>query len=93
MDWNDSCIASVSLPHRDAFVLKGALLLQVWTEETYRPTRDLDLLGKGMSNVSYQKVLAEVCSQDVEDDGLSFLSEKIRVERIRDAPLQNRLSG
>jgi hypothetical protein len=26
-------------PHRDSFVLKGALLLQVWTEETYRPTR------------------------------------------------------
>ncbi len=71
-------------PHRDSFVLKGALLLQVWTEETYRPTRDLDLLGKGMSNVSYQKVFSEVCSQDVEDDGLSFPSKTIRVERIRD---------
>lgn len=71
-------------PDRESFVLKGALLLQVWTEETYRPTRDLDLLGKGMSNVSYQKVFAEICSQDVEDDGLSLPSEKIRVERIRD---------
>jgi hypothetical protein len=71
-------------PHRDSFVLKGALLLQVWTEETYRPTRDLDLLGKGMSNMSYQKVFSEVCSQDVEDDGLFFPSETIRVERIRD---------
>jgi len=70
-------------PHRDSFVLNGALLLQVWTEETYRPTRDLDLLGKGMSNVSYRKVFSEVCSQDVEDDGLSFPSETIRVERIR----------
>ena len=28
-------------PHRDLFVLKGALLLQVWTGEIYRPTRDL----------------------------------------------------
>jgi Nucleotidyl transferase AbiEii toxin, Type IV TA system len=28
-------------PHRDSFVLKGALLLQIWTGETYRPTRDL----------------------------------------------------
>ena len=28
-------------PHRNSFVLKGALLLQVWTGETYRPTRDL----------------------------------------------------
>ena len=71
-------------PHRDLFVLKGALLLQVWTGETYRPTRDLDLLGKGISNPSYQKIFSDVCSQDVEDDGLSFLSETIRVERIRD---------
>ena len=71
-------------PHRDSFVLKGALLLQVWTEETYRPTRDLDLLGKGMSNVSYQKAFSEVCSQDVEDDGLSFPTKTIRVERTRD---------
>lgn len=71
-------------PHRDLFVLKGALLLQVWTGETYRPTRDLDLLGRGMPNLSYQKIFSEVCSQDVEDDGLSFRSESIRVERIRD---------
>ena len=71
-------------PHRDSFVLKGALLLQVWTGETYRPTRDLDLLGKGMSNLSYQKIFSDVCSQDVENDGLSFLSETIRAERIRD---------
>lgn len=71
-------------PHRDSFVLKGAFLLQVWTEESYRPTRDLDLLGTGMSNVSYQKVFYEVCAQDVEDDGLSFPPKTIRVERIRD---------
>lgn len=71
-------------PHQDLFVLKGALLLQVLTGESYRPTRDLDLLGKGTPNLSYQKIFAEVCSQDVEDDGLSFLSQTIRVERIRD---------
>jgi predicted nucleotidyltransferase component of viral defense system len=71
-------------PHRDLFVLKGALLLQVWTGETYRPTRDLDLLGNGMPNLSYQKIFSDVCSRDVEDDGLAFLSETIRVERIRD---------
>jgi len=70
--------------HRDSFVLKGALLLQIWTEETYRPTRDLDLLGKGMPNQSYQTIFSDVCSQEVEDDGLSFIPETIRVERIRD---------
>jgi hypothetical protein len=71
-------------PHRDSFVLKGALLLQVWTGETYRPTRDLDLLGTAMSNVNYKKIFSEVCSQEVDDDGLSFLSDTIRIERIRE---------
>ena len=59
-------------------------MLQVWTGETYRPTRDLDLLGKGIPNVTYQKIFSDVCSQDVENDGISFLSETIRIERIRD---------
>lgn len=70
-------------PHRDAFVLKGALLLQLWTAETYRPTRDLDLLGRGPSDINFRKVFSEVCAQTVEDDGLTF-PDKIRVERIRD---------
>jgi predicted nucleotidyltransferase component of viral defense system len=69
--------------HRNSFVLKGALLLQVWTGETYRPTRDLDLLGKA-PHLSYKKIISEVCSQEVEADGLSFLIGTIRVERIRD---------
>ncbi len=71
-------------PHRDAFVLKGALLLQLWTAETYRPTRDLDLLGRVLSDINFRRVFSEVCSQDVEDDGLTFLPDMIRVERIRD---------
>jgi predicted nucleotidyltransferase component of viral defense system len=71
-------------PHRDGFVLKGALLLQLWTSEIYRPTRDLDLLGRGPSDINFRKVFSEVCSQNVEDDGLTFLPDKIRVERIRD---------
>ena len=71
-------------PHRDAFVLKGALLLQLWTAEIYRPTRDLDLLARGPSDINFRKVFSEVCSQNVEDDGLTFLPDTIRVERIRD---------
>src|SRR5436853_1395556 len=82
MDWNDFYIDLAFLPN--SFVLKGALLLQLWTAETYRPTRDLDLLGRGVSNVSYRKIFSEVCSQKVEDDGLTFPPDTIRVERIRD---------
>jgi len=32
---------------RDRFVLKGAMLLRVWSEHPYRTTRDLDLLRLG----------------------------------------------
>ena len=71
-------------PYRDAFVLKGALLLQLWTAEIYRPTRDLDLLGRELSDVNFRKVFSDVCSQNVEDDGLMFLSDTILVERIGD---------
>jgi predicted nucleotidyltransferase component of viral defense system len=71
-------------PHRNGFVLKGALLLQLWTAETYRPTRDLDLLGRVLSDINFRKVFFEVCSQNVEDDGMTFLPDTIRVEKIRD---------
>jgi hypothetical protein len=50
-------------------VLKGALLLQLWTSEVYRPTRDLDLFGKAGPAKGYRKVFADVCAQKVEDDG------------------------
>jgi predicted nucleotidyltransferase component of viral defense system len=71
--------------HRDSFVLKGALLLQLWTSEIYRPTRDLDLLGQATGLAKgYRKVFADVCGEKVEGDGLTFLAETIRIEKIRD---------
>ena len=32
---------------RERFVLKGAMLLRLWSDQPYRATRDLDLLRKG----------------------------------------------
>ena len=44
-------------PHRDGFVLKGALLFDLWTEHPHRPTRDLDLLARGDSSLEkYRKI-------------------------------------
>jgi hypothetical protein len=34
-------------PHRERFVLKGAMLLAFWFDEPHRATRDVDLLGFG----------------------------------------------
>jgi predicted nucleotidyltransferase component of viral defense system len=35
----------------DAFLLKGALLFDLWFDQPHRPTRDIDLLGFGTSEV------------------------------------------
>lgn len=32
---------------RDRFILKGAMLLRLWSDRPYRATRDLDLLRRG----------------------------------------------
>jgi predicted nucleotidyltransferase component of viral defense system len=38
-------------PYRDEFALKGATLFTLWTGQTHRPTKDLDLLGRGSSAI------------------------------------------
>ena len=67
------------------FVVKGAMLLRVWTGEQYRPTKDLDLLGiLDKSPEELNQTFQDVCKLTVEDDGLIFLSETIRVRQIRE---------
>jgi hypothetical protein len=70
--------------HADRFVLKGALLMLVWLGETIRPTRDADLLGFGeVSQESLARIFTDVCSVDVEPDGLQYLPSSIRIAPIR----------
>ena len=66
------------------FVVKGAMLLRVWTGEQYRSTKDLDLLA--ILDVSPEKlteIFQEVCTLSVQDDGLEFLGNTVRVSEIR----------
>jgi predicted nucleotidyltransferase component of viral defense system len=71
--------------HADQFVLKGAMLFQLWTGQLHRSTLDVDLLGSGSDDVArLVKVFQEVCSQKVEDDGLIFLPDSVRGEEIRE---------
>jgi len=59
--------------HGGKFVLKGALLLTVWHGSRFRPTRDIDLLGRlDNSQEAIAQVFRDVCMQDVQDDGLLF---------------------
>jgi hypothetical protein len=70
---------------RRGFILKGALLFDVWTGTPYRPTRDLDLLGRGPDDVaSLIARMAGVCWTAVEDDGVTFDADRIEGEAIRE---------
>ena len=69
----------------DQFVLKGAMLFQVWTNTPHRPTRDLDLLGRGDPSLEHcQEVFREICRIPVEDDGLIFSADTVSVEKIKE---------
>lgn len=71
--------------HREAFVLKGAMLLAAWPEVAARATRDLDFLGHGDSAPeAVAKRLGDVCDTPVQADGLVFPTDSIRVAPIRD---------
>ena len=70
-------------PHRERFVLKGALMLHVWEAPLARATRDVDLLGRldnSLDNLT--RVIREVCEAQVEPDGMVFDSSTVKAERI-----------
>lgn len=71
-------------PHRDRFVLKGAMLITTWFDDPHRPTRDLDFLGYGDSAPEPMlAVFREICAID-ENDGIIFNVDALRVELIRE---------
>ena len=70
-------------PHREQFVLKGAMLLATWFDEPHRATRDVDLLGFGdPAGEALLATFREVTAIDV-DDGVSFDLKGLRIEAIR----------
>ena len=71
-------------PYRERFVLKGAMLLALWGEATYRPTRDLDFTGCGSSQPDdIRATICNVCALPVADDGVVFNCEALTIEPIR----------
>jgi hypothetical protein len=69
--------------HRDDFVLKGALLFELWTEQRHRPTRDADFLARGDNTPErFAQIFGELCVLEVDDDGLRFDAETVEAECI-----------
>ncbi len=72
--------------YSEQFILKGALLLSLWTDRLQRPTRDIDLLGHGdSSEETLTHLFQDVCEVDVQADGLTFHPETVQVTEIREA--------
>lgn len=69
--------------HTDRFVLKGALMLQVWEAAQFRPTRDIDMLGhtENAPEVLLEQI-AEVMQVDAGNDGVVFHPSSLKAERI-----------
>ena len=69
---------------RDRFVLKGAMLLRLWSDQPYRATRDLDLLRRG--DGSFEAIRSDIraiCTTPVEPDAVEFDVNSMTVEAVR----------
>jgi hypothetical protein len=65
------------------FLLKGALLFDLWFDQPQRPTRDIDLLGFGPGGLEHlTMVFQEICGQ-TGDDGIEYDPASVLAAEIR----------
>ena len=70
-------------PEKDHFLLKGALLFDLWYDVPLRPTHDIDLLGFGIAEIPHLiNVFEGLCTQEI-DDGIFFDLTSIKADEIR----------
>lgn len=77
-------------PHRNRFLLKGALLFSLWYDHPHRPTRDADLLGFGPDDAESLIATFRDIAAIAMDDGITFDPQSVRADSIRD---DNRYGG
>ena len=72
-------------PHRERFVLKGAMLFAAWFDTPHRPTRDADFLAEDWSPDAdaMLAVVRDLLVLEV-DDGLQFDHGSLGVTEIRE---------
>ncbi|NJM55897.1 MAG: nucleotidyl transferase AbiEii/AbiGii toxin family protein, partial [Verrucomicrobiae bacterium] len=67
------------------FLLKGAMLFAVWDAIPHRPSRDLDLLGFGSTELlDIETSFRDIVQTPVPPDGLVFDPESVLAEPIRE---------
>jgi Nucleotidyl transferase AbiEii toxin, Type IV TA system len=71
--------------YREIFILKGALLFEIWTKERYRPTRDADFMAKGDNSPErLVQIFRGISAIEIEDDGLRIDPKTVKAERIKE---------
>jgi predicted nucleotidyltransferase component of viral defense system len=69
--------------YRERLILKGALMFAVWKQSIYRPTLDIDMLGRMDNDAAMlEKCIRDVCSEKVDNDGIVFDSATVKSEGI-----------
>lgn len=71
--------------YQPKLILKGALLLMMNDISKFRPTKDIDFLGKAVLNEmnEYKEMIKAIASIDC-DDGVEFIADKISAEKIKE---------
>lgn len=70
-------------PHADRFILKGALMFSAWAGPGFRPTMDIDLLGKIDNSLAMiVTAIKDTCEMEVVPDGMDFHPETVTAARI-----------
>lgn len=68
---------------KEYFLLKGALLFDLWYDVPLRPTHHIDLLGFGIAEIPHLiDIFEELCNLEL-DDGIFYDLKSIKVEEIR----------
>jgi hypothetical protein len=69
----------------DQFILKGALMFTVWQVTERRATLDIDFLARFDNQIAtIEKVIKAICKISVISDGLTFDSETVKGQKIKE---------
>lgn len=69
--------------HREQFLLKGALLFDLWFDVPHRPTHDVDFLGFGAADIPrLEEVFRDICRIE-SPDGMVFQPDSVKGAEIR----------
>jgi hypothetical protein len=69
--------------YRDQFLLKGALLFDLWFDVPHRPTHDADFLGFGSAEIPHLEEIFRGISHIEVEDGILFQADSVKGAEIR----------